>query len=93
MPSYQPVVDGWVLPDEEWELLRKGRFNRVPLVVGTNHDECNMWAASVKADWADAVARAAQARVRWFTGPDYPALARQFSPRRPTAGSCRPRAA
>ncbi len=80
MPSYQPVVDGWVLADEEWELLRKGRFNRVPLVVGTNQDECNMWAASVKEDKADAVARAAQARVRWFTGPDYVDLAEQFSP-------------
>ena len=78
MPSYQPVVDGWVLPEEEWELLRQGRFNRVPLVVGTNLDECNMWTASVKPSDADAVARAAQARVRWFTGPDYPALARRF---------------
>ena len=78
MPSYQPVVDGWVLPEEEWELLRQGRFNRVPLVVGTNLDECNMWTASVKPSAADAVARAAQARVRWFTGPDYPALARRF---------------
>ncbi len=79
MPSYQPVVDGWVLPEEEWELLRQGRFNRVPLVVGTNLDECNMWTASVKPSDADAVARAAQARVSWFAGPDYPALARQFS--------------
>jgi para-nitrobenzyl esterase len=78
MPSYQPVVDGWVLPEEEWELLRQGRFNRVPLVVGTNLDECNMWTASVPPSAADAVARAAQARVRWFAGPDYPALARRF---------------
>ena len=78
MPSFQPVVDGWLLPDEEWKLLRSGRFNRVPLMVGTNEDECNMWTASVQADRADDVALAARERVEWFTGPDWEDLERRF---------------
>ena len=77
-PSFQPVVDGSVLPGEPWRLLRAGRWARVPLLVGSNRDECNMWLTGVKPADADKVARAARRRVAWFTGPRWTVLGTQF---------------
>jgi para-nitrobenzyl esterase len=77
-PSFQPVVDGYVLPDEPWRLLRSGKWARVPLLIGSNQDECNMWLMGVKPRAADTVARAARRRVSWYTGADWAGLAAQF---------------
>ena len=38
-PSYVPMVDGVVIPDEPWMLFESGRFARVPLIIGANTDE------------------------------------------------------
>jgi para-nitrobenzyl esterase len=73
-PSFQPVVDGWVLPDEPWRLLSSGRWAKVPLLVGSTSDECDMWLGDVKPGIADEVAVASRGRVRWFTGDDWPVL-------------------
>ena len=77
-PSFQPVIDGYVLPDEPWRLLRRGEWARVPLLIGSNRDECNMWVSGVKPAKAGSVALASRRRVAWFAGPDWPALATQF---------------
>jgi para-nitrobenzyl esterase len=37
-PSFQPVIDGHVLPDEPWDMLRRGDWARVPVIVGSNQD-------------------------------------------------------
>jgi len=37
--TYQPVVDGWVLPDEPVDLLTAGRFGHVPLIIGSTREE------------------------------------------------------
>jgi para-nitrobenzyl esterase len=37
--TYRPIVDGVVLPDDPDALFRKGAFNHVPMIVGTNADE------------------------------------------------------
>ena len=37
--DYNPVVDGYVLPDYPLEIIRTGRHNRVPLIVGTTSNE------------------------------------------------------
>jgi para-nitrobenzyl esterase len=37
--SWVPVVDGVVIPRTTREALASGRYNRVPLVVGSNRDE------------------------------------------------------
>jgi para-nitrobenzyl esterase len=37
--GYRPVVDGWVVPDDPSDLYERGRFNRVPVLAGTNADE------------------------------------------------------
>jgi para-nitrobenzyl esterase len=81
-PSFQPVVDGYVLPDEPWRLIRHGKWARVPLLIGSNQDECNMWLSGVKPRVAAFVALATRRRVAWFTGADWPTLAAQF----PAAG-------
>lgn len=36
---YQPHVDGYLLPDHPYELLKVGQHNHVPLVVGANEHE------------------------------------------------------
>lgn len=79
-PSFQPVIDGYVLPGEPWRLLRHGDWARVPLLIGSNRDECNMWLSGVKPQGAGPVAQASRRRVAWFTGPDWPTLATQFPP-------------
>jgi para-nitrobenzyl esterase len=37
--SWSPVVDGIELPDSPRVLLQKGKVNRVPVLLGSNHDE------------------------------------------------------
>ncbi|KAK0615247.1 Alpha/Beta hydrolase protein, partial [Bombardia bombarda] len=38
-PGYYPIVDGDVIPNYPSEMLREGRFARVPHLYGTNSDE------------------------------------------------------
>jgi para-nitrobenzyl esterase len=77
-PSFQPLVDGYVLPAEPWRLIKRGEWAQVPLLIGSNQDECNMWLTGVKSQAADAVAAASRQRVSWYTGADWPGLAAQF---------------
>jgi para-nitrobenzyl esterase len=37
--QWSPVVDGLELPDQPRELYRRGRFSRVPLIIGVQKDE------------------------------------------------------
>ena len=34
-----PIIDGWVIPDDQVELYEAGRFNDTPILVGYNSDE------------------------------------------------------
>ena len=34
-----PIVDGWVIPDDQYKLYEEGRFNDTPILVGYNSDE------------------------------------------------------
>jgi len=36
-----PMVDGTVIPRQEIDLIEAGRFNQVPIMMGTTHDEGN----------------------------------------------------
>ncbi len=40
---FVPVVDGWVLPDEPGALFAQGMQHDVPLLVGSNTDEGNLF--------------------------------------------------
>ena len=37
--QWSPTVDGLEIPDQPRELYKRGRFNRVPLIIGVNKDE------------------------------------------------------
>ncbi len=34
-----PIVDGHVIPDDQYKLYKAGKYNDVPILVGTNSDE------------------------------------------------------
>jgi len=34
-----PIIDGWVIPDDQYKLYEAGRFNDTPILVGYNSDE------------------------------------------------------
>jgi len=40
--TFQPIVDGWVVPDELSEIYRRGRQNDVAMLVGSNEDEARL---------------------------------------------------
>ena len=39
MPGGWPIVDGFVIPDDQYRLYQNGRFNDVPVLIGYNSDE------------------------------------------------------
>jgi hypothetical protein len=34
-----PIVDGWVIPDDQYRLYEAGRFNDTPILLGYNSDD------------------------------------------------------
>jgi para-nitrobenzyl esterase len=34
-----PIVDGWIIPDDQYRLYEAGQFNDTPILVGYNSDE------------------------------------------------------
>jgi para-nitrobenzyl esterase len=38
-----PVVDGEVIPEQPWQALAAGKFQRVPVINGSNHDEYRLF--------------------------------------------------
>jgi para-nitrobenzyl esterase len=34
-----PIIDGWVIPDDQFKLYEAGKYNNVPILVGYNSDE------------------------------------------------------
>ena len=38
-PRFWPVLDGWVIPGDQYELYQAGRYNDTPILIGTNSDE------------------------------------------------------
>lgn len=39
MGSSWPIVDGWIIPDDQYRLYRAGRYNDVNVLIGYNSDE------------------------------------------------------
>jgi len=37
--EFWPVVDGWVVPGDQYTLYQQGRYNHTPVLIGTNSDE------------------------------------------------------
>lgn len=57
-----PVLDGWVIPDDQYKLYAAGRYNKTPVLIGINSDE----GASFSAPTTLATH---QDYVRWRYGP------------------------
>jgi para-nitrobenzyl esterase len=34
-----PIIDGWVIPDDQYKLYETGKYNETPILVGYNSDE------------------------------------------------------
>jgi para-nitrobenzyl esterase len=34
-----PIIDGWVIPDDQYKLYEAGKFNDTPILIGYNSDE------------------------------------------------------
>ena len=34
-----PIIDGWVIPDDQYKLYEAGKYNDVPVLIGYNSDE------------------------------------------------------
>jgi para-nitrobenzyl esterase len=39
MPGGWPIVDGYVIPDDQYKLYEEGKYNDVPVLIGYNSDE------------------------------------------------------
>lgn len=39
MPGAWPIVDGYVIPDDQYRLYEVGKYNDVPVLIGYNSDE------------------------------------------------------
>lgn len=37
--EFWPVLDGWVIPGDQYTLYQQGRYNHTPVLIGTNSDE------------------------------------------------------
>lgn len=67
MEMFWPVVDGYVITDDQYKLYQAGLFNDVNVIMGTNSDEGSMFAfpmpveayqervRGIYGDWADQV--------------------------------------
>ncbi len=42
--GFWPIVDGYVIVDDQYKLYEAGKYNDVPVLVGTNSDEGSMFA-------------------------------------------------
>ncbi len=47
--DFDPIVDGWVLPDQPSRIFAQGKQARVPVIVGSNADEVSIFASPIVA--------------------------------------------
>ena len=50
MGGFWPVVDGYVIADDQYKLYQAGKYNDVAVIIGTNSDEGSMFARPVDPD-------------------------------------------
>jgi para-nitrobenzyl esterase len=48
MGGFWPVIDGYVIADDQYKLYESGKYNDVPVIIGTNSDEGSMFARPVQ---------------------------------------------
>ncbi len=51
-----PIIDGYVIPDDQYKLYEAGKFNDTPILVGYNSDEgASIWPPKTPADYINSV--------------------------------------
>ncbi len=51
-----PVIDGWVIPDDQYKLYAGGKYNDVAVLIGYNSDEgLTFWPPNTSAQYIDGV--------------------------------------
>ena len=48
--GFWPVLDGHVIPDDQYRLYRAGRYNDTPVLIGSNGDEGALFVQSITVD-------------------------------------------
>jgi para-nitrobenzyl esterase len=48
LDRFWPVLDGYVIVDDQYKLYRAGKYNDTPVLVGSNSDEGFVWAAQLR---------------------------------------------
>ena len=49
--TFSPHIDGYVIPDEPLKLIQQGKFNRVPIMVGTTKEELKLYTITISGQW------------------------------------------
>ena len=75
--QWNPIVDGLEITDQPRELYTRGRFNRVPLIIGVNKDEG--WTFVDRSFPGELDATQYEAAVRNEFGADAPAVLRLYA--------------
>jgi para-nitrobenzyl esterase len=70
---WAPHEDGWVLKESPIASLRRGQYNKVPFMVGSNHDEGRLFAAEWKVTYRQTPKAQVTAAIARDLGPDGPA--------------------
>ncbi|MDO4462117.1 MAG: carboxylesterase family protein [Bacteroidia bacterium] len=58
MGAIWPVVDGYIITDDQYKLYEKGEYNDVPVLLGTNSDEGMLFTRPMSLDAYKAMANA-----------------------------------
>jgi len=66
-----PVIDGWVVPDDQYQLYADGKYNSTPVLIGTNSNEGAVFGGSGSA-------QSYVAGVRMRFGPHADAILRVY---------------
>jgi para-nitrobenzyl esterase len=75
---FWPVLDGWVIPGDQFDLYDKGRYNDVPVLIGTNSDEGALFGGSPTRSDYEQMVRARFGPFATRILQQYPATAAQW---------------
>ncbi|PTY00130.1 carboxylesterase family protein [Opitutus sp. ER46] len=79
MGGFWPVIDGWLIPDDQHKLYEAGQYNDVAILVGYNSDEGLSFAREKTADEYEASTRLRYGRFADALLKAYPAEAGKVS--------------
>ena len=67
---FTPVVDGWVLPEEPGTVFAQGKQRAVPLLIGSNSEEGNLFTFAIRSTLKTMPVAEYERKIRQYFGPD-----------------------